>query len=228
LLISKDLERKIDVFVRRIVKWYEEFGEKRLPWRNVDDPWFVLVAAFLLRKTTTKQVVKVYEEFTRRFPTPHALLSASEDEVRELIRPLGIEHQRSRHLMELARRIEVEFEGRVPCSEDQLRKLPGVGKYTANEVLLVGCGKPAPLLDRNMIRVIERVFGIKSLKKRPHEDDAMWAFARMLVPEDPEEARAFNYGVLDFARKICKARSPRCRDCFLTDLCKYHADSKKP
>lgn len=226
MLISKDLEYKMSVFIRRIVKWYEEFGDKQLPWRNTKDPWLVLIATFLLRKTSVKQVAKVYEVFIRRFPTPCALLLASEDEVRELIRPLGIEHQRSKHLMELARQVQTKFGGKVPCSEDQLEKLPGVGRYTASEVLLVGCDKPEPLLDRNMIRVIERVFGVKPLRKRPHEDDTMWAFAKMLVPKDSEEARAFNYGVLDFARKVCRARSPRCRECPIADICKHHTDAR--
>ena len=114
----------------------------------------------------------------------------------------------------------------IPCERDKLKELPGVGDYIASEVLLVACGQPEPLLDRNMLRVIERVFGVKSAKKRPHIDPAMWSFARLLVPKDPELAEKFNFGVLDFARKICTAEKPYCSTCPVKDLCSYSYRSR--
>lgn len=212
---------KIEAFRNRIIKWYDKYGDKGLPWRKTRDPWAILVAAFLLRKTTTEQVVKIYEEFLKMYPTPKALLSVSEEKIKELIRPLGIEHQRTKHLIDLARFIVERFGGRIPCSKEKLKLLPGVGDYIASEVLLGACNKPEPLLDRNMIRILERVFGVKSAKKRPHTDPKLWAFARMLVPKDPDKAKAFNYGTLDFARKICTARNPKCKLCPLADICLY-------
>jgi A/G-specific adenine glycosylase len=219
-------ESKAERFRKEIIRWYEDHGSKDLPWRRTRDGWAVLIAAFLLKKTTTRQVIKVYEEFLRRFPNPQALLSASEDEVKAIIRPLGIEHQRARHILELARALVQRFGGRVPCDRKSLDELPGVGDYIASEVLLRACGKPEPLLDRNMIRVLERVFGVRSTKKRPHTDPAMWFFARMLVPKDPELAEKFNFGVLDFARKVCTAKDPRCNACPLSDLCTWPAKQR--
>jgi A/G-specific adenine glycosylase len=216
---------RAEEFRRRIIEWYEVHGDKDLPWRRTRDGWAVLVAAFLLRKTTAEQVARVYEEFLRRFPSPQALLSASEDEVRELIRPLGIEHQRARHLIELAGVLVQRFGGRVPCDRRGLDELPGVGDYIASEVLLRACGRPEPLLDRNMIRVVERVFGVRSARRRPHTDPAMWSLARSLVPEDPELAERFGFGVLDFARKVCTAEKPKCGSCPVRDLCNYSARS---
>jgi A/G-specific adenine glycosylase len=218
---------RVEDFRKRIVEWYERYGDKDLPWRRTRDGWAVLLAAFLLKKTTTEQVVRVYEEFLRRFPNPQALLSASEDEVKAIIRPLGIEHQRARHILELARALVQRFGGRVPCDRKSLDELPGVGDYIASEVLLRACGKPEPLLDRNMIRVLERVFGVRSTKKRPHTDPAMWFFARMLVPKDPELAEKFNFGVLDFARKVCTAKDPKCDACPLSDLCARPAKRRR-
>lgn len=220
LLLDKD---KIEMLKRKIIEWYDKHGDKDLPWRRTRDPWAILVAAFLLRKTTTGQVISVYEELLKRYPTPKALLSASEDEIKELIRPLGIEHQRARHLKELAEHIEKKFSGSIPCEKEKLKELPGVGDYIASEVLLGSCGKPEPLLDRNMIRIIERVFGVKSTKKRPHTDPKLWTFAKMLIPKDPAEAKAFNYGILDFARKICTARKPLCSRCPVKDICLYYS-----
>jgi A/G-specific adenine glycosylase len=212
---------KIEEFRKKITEWYEAHGDKHLPWRNTNSEWAVLIASFLLRKTTTAQVVKVYEEFLKRFPDPHAVLSASEDEVRELIKPLGIEHQRSRHFIELAKELVKRFNGHVPCSKEKLKELPGVGDYIASEVLLTACNQPEVLLDRNMIRVIERVFGVRSEKKRPHTDRALWFFAKALVPENPEEAKKFNFGVLDFARKVCRAGDPQCVTCPIKEHCQW-------
>lgn len=221
-------KEKIGIFRLKIINWYKKCGDAHLPWRNTSDPWALLVAAFLLRKTTTAQVVKVYEEFLRKYPAPEALLKADRDVVEELLRPLGIERQRSKHLKELAEHIVRKFGGRVPCDKEKLKELPGVGNYIASEVLLGACGKPEPLLDRNMIRLIERVFGVKSAKKRPHTDPNMWSFAKMLVPDNQEEARAFNYGVLDFARKICTAKNPKCIKCPIRDICYYYMSATTP
>lgn len=210
----------VEEFRRRVIAWYEECGCRHLPWRNVRDGWAVLVASLLLRKTTVAQVVGVYEEFLRRFPSPQSLLSASEGDVESIIKPLGI-HQRAKLFKKLARVLVERFGGRVPCSRRELESLPGVGSYAASEVLLRACGRPEPLLDRNMIRVIERVFGAASLKKRPHTDPELWALARKLVPENPEDAEKFNFGVLDLARKVCRARGPRCGECPVGDLCRH-------
>jgi A/G-specific adenine glycosylase len=217
---------KIEEFRKKIIEWYEACGDKHLPWRNTKDGWAVLVAAFLLRKTTITQVAKIYEEFLKKFPDPQTLLLASESELRDLIKPLGIEHQRSKDLKKLAEELVKRFNGKVPCNKEELKKLPGVGEYIASEVLLRTCSQPEPLLDRNMIRVIERVFGVKSAKKRPHTDRALWLFAKTLVPRDPEEAEKFNFGILDFARKICKVKDPQCYKCPIEKFCQWFSKQK--
>jgi A/G-specific adenine glycosylase len=210
---------KVEGFRRRVIEWYEKHGDKHLPWRKTNDGWAVLVASLLLRKTTVAQVVNVYSQFLMKFPNPQSLLSASEDYVKSVIRPLGIEHQRAKHFKELAKILLERFGGKVPCDRQELKKLPGIGDYIASEILLRICGEPAPLLDRNMIRVIGRFFGVKSDKKRPHMDPELWSFAKELVPKNPEEAEKFNFGVLDFARKVCTVRTPHCTVCPAKDLC---------
>ncbi len=213
--------QKLNAFSERVVEWYKKHGRKNLLWRRTKDPWKVLVAAFLLRKTTSKQVEKIYLDFLMRFPTPADVQKSSEEEIKSIIRPLGIENQRARHLKKIASIIMHEFNGKIPCSKERLKKLPGVGDYIAAEVLLAACGKPEPLLDRNMIRVIERFFGIRSSKKRPHTDPELWRFAKKLVPESADVAKDFNYGVLDLAQTVCTAKNPNCGKCPLADLCSY-------
>ena len=222
-----DLPGKIREFQKRVIDWYINYGDSHIPWRNTNNPWFVLVAAILLRKTAVAQVLKIYPVFIEKYPDPFAMARSSKEEIRELIRPLGMEHQRAELFIKLAKALIERFQGRVPCSFEELKELPGVGDYAASEVLLVACERPAPLLDRNMIRIIERVFGIRSVKRRKHTDPEMWAFAKRLVPKEPKKAKLFNYGVLDFARKICIARNPRCGKCPIKDICCYYTANRK-
>jgi A/G-specific adenine glycosylase len=206
----------------RIIKWYDEHGDRNLMWRSTRDPWTVLVAALLLRKTTATQVEKTLPEFVRRFPSPKSLLSAQQEEIEEVLKPLGMQRVRARLFLRLAGELVRKHGGEVPSSRDELESLPGVGSYAASEVLLRAYRRPEPLLDRNAIRVLERVFGVRSSKKRPHTDPELWSLARKMLPEDPEEAEKFSYGVLDLARKVCRARRPRCFECVLKDMCLHH------
>jgi len=209
-------------FVQRIVEWYRQYGRHDLPWRRTSSPWQVLLAAVLLRKTTAQQVASVYPQLVERFPDPASMADADEEELKKIIQPLGIEHQRARLLKELARRLVEKHGGKVPKNMDELKALPGVGDYAAREVLCLAYQQPQPLLDRNMIRVLERVFGIKSRKKRPHTDPELWKKAENLTPKDPEIAKAFNCGILDLASKICTPKNPSCPICPIKNICKHY------
>jgi A/G-specific adenine glycosylase len=213
-------------FAEVIVEWYRLHGDKDLPWRTTSDPWAVLVAALLLRKTTVRQVVGVYGEFLRRWPSPRELAGAAVEEVEEVLRPLGMERVRARLFKRLAEELLSKYGGEVPLSLDKLRGLPGVGDYAAREVLVAVAGAAEPLFDRNAARVLERVFGVRSRRQRPHTDPELWEFAKRLVP--PESPREYNFGLLDFARRICTARSPRCGACPLASCCRYYASGGAP
>jgi len=132
---------------RAVISWYREHGDRDLPWRRAGDGWAVLAAAMLLRKTTTSQVVKVYGEFLRRYPTPAALASASVEELRELLKPLGIENQRAQLFKRLAEKL-AELGG-VPCNRGALKRLPGMSDYVASEALLVACGGLEPHMAKS-------------------------------------------------------------------------------
>jgi A/G-specific adenine glycosylase len=209
----------VRTFRSRVIEWYALHGDHWLPWRLRSDGWSILVAGVLLRNTTVKQVLRVYSELIEKYPSPAAMASASVEEVRELIRPLGMQYTRAPLLVELARTITTRYSGVVPCSLEELLSLPGVGEYTASEVLLAACGQPVPLIDRNFVRVVYRVLGVKPSKSNPYRDPEYYTLARSLVPRDVEGAEMFNYGVFDFARKVCKPRSPECHSCALRDIC---------
>ena len=112
--------------------------------------------------------------------------------------------------------------GNVPRSEAELLALPGVGRYSANAVRCLAWHENTPMLDTNVIRLVQRVFSIKSSKARPRDDSILWDFVSSLIPDG--KARELNLSMLDFASMICTPRAPLCNICPLNEICNYNID----
>ncbi|MEM2528286.1 MAG: A/G-specific adenine glycosylase [Ignisphaera sp.] len=220
ILVDRDL---VEVFRQKIIDWYSVYGVQDLPWRSTTNPWHILVAGLLLKNTRVEQVTRVYQKFLDRFPNPKALSDADTEEVKDIIYSLGMQNRRAVELKKLVQIVVERFKGSIPCSRELLKELPGVGKYIASEVLLVACSQPMPLLDRNMARVLGRVF----LGVDPKVISSELQFlAESIVPRDSQEAKRFNYGILDMAREICRPRNPRCVRCPVNEMCTYYRKSR--
>lgn len=204
-------------FSHKLLEWWSE-NKQGFPWRNTRDPYLILVAEVLLRKTTAKQVERIYDSFLNVYPTSKALSRATEEKLRRLLSPLGMEHIRAKLFIKLADAI-VSHDGKIPRSEEDLRALPGVGEYSANAVLCLAYGKNVPMVDTNAVRVVQRVFNFASSKARAKDDPYLWDFVRDLIPA--YRARDFNLAVIDFAHKVCKPKNPHCYSCPLKALCTY-------
>lgn len=214
--MSKRKKSKITEFQNRIILYYKHHGRSELPWRQTNDPWKVLLAELLLRKTTSAQASKVYNTISSM--SPSELANIEENELEEIVCELGMQNERTKILREVGQAVDSEGESILTNRESMLR-LHGVGNYAANAVLCFSFNEAKPTLDRNMIRVLERVFSYESDRSRPHTDPKFWDFAEDLVPaENPKE---YNWGILDFAAKICSARTPNCSKCCLNDICDY-------
>lgn len=209
------------MFVRKIIEWYELNGRKHLPWRNASDAWEVLIAGMLLRKTTSGQVERIFSKFVKKYPTPLALSNAPIAEVRNIISSLGMANVRTKQLIKIADQLHNNKDGIIPTNFEELTELYGVGNYIASEIFLIAYDIPKALLDTNMIRVLNRVFSVEPSRKRAHTDPKLWKFANSIVPYDPLEARKYNFGVLDFASSVCKARNPSCDSCIISNLCDH-------
>lgn len=204
-------------FRRALQKWHLQ-NARQFPWRQRDDPYGIVVAELLLRKTTATQAANVYAAFVTAYPTWDALACAEVDDLKDLLRSLGI-LDRARLLRQLAIQVVNELGGRLPADAQLLLRLPGVGPYTANAVLAFAYGKDVALVDSNVIRVLGRVFGWRSQKQRPHQDHYLWARAQSLIPRSG--SRAYHFALLDFAALVCKARAPQCPECPLAQDCQY-------
>ncbi len=199
-------------FVRRLLRWYRAH-KRDLPWRRTSDPYRILVSEIMLQQTQVDRVIPKYQEFLRRYPSIEALARASAGEVRETWYPLGY-NIRPVRLHAIAREVLATHQGRIPDDRDALLRLKGVGPYTAGAVLSFAYRKPAPILDTNVRRVLQRVFyGLTTPR-----DPVLWRLAADILP--PRSTYDFNQGLMDLGATVCVARSPRCPICPAQGVCR--------
>jgi len=205
------------LFIRRLLKWFRENG-RTYPWRQTADPYRIFVAEFMLQRTGAQQVLPVYAEFVARYPTWKDAGGADEETLQILLRPLG-RVQRYRVFRKALLHV-AEHGGRLSASLRTLLRIPGVGPYTARAVLVFAHKRRLGLFDPNIYRVIGRVFGLASAKRRPHTDPTMWRAVDDLIPRG--RSKEMNLALLDFAAAVCRIRKPLCPVCPLNDICDYY------
>ena len=219
------MQSKQREFASRLLTWHAK-NKADFPWRYTADPYKILVSEILLQKTTRNQVKKIFDQFFRKYPNFRALASDSQEAIKEVINPLGLEHRRAHALKEIAGIMMENYGGKVPIDKRKLLQLPRVGPYVANSVLCFAFGHQEPLLDTNVIRVVRRVFSLKAKKKRPRDDPEMWKAVGRLIPSG--KATDFNLALLDFAAKVCLHKTPKCTECLMASICdQYKLAMKK-
>lgn len=146
-----DTSERSTFFQQQLLAWGLRHG-RAFPWRSTSDPYRLLIAEMMLRRTQARQVAPVYEDFVRQYPTSQVLASAAEAEVERLLRPLGLPW-RIPAFRQMAQRIVTEYGGNVPHDRAALLSLPGVGEYVADAVRCFAYNEPVALLDTNTVRV---------------------------------------------------------------------------
>lgn len=208
-----------EAFRRKLLAWHAR-SARTFPWRaRSATPWKVLMAEICLHRTRVNQVLPVYRQLARIAPTPEALVARA-PEVRTLVRKLGL-YWRGRNLIRVARALVRTHDGRVPRSEAELKKLPGIGEYVARAVRSFAFKRPAVILDTNTIRIVGRV--------RARAKPEVWQ-TRLDLYELAGRAgadAAFNYALLDLGALICRPKDPGCGECPVRDLCDYGLRAKK-
>jgi len=203
--------QKSRYFRVKILEWHKS-NKRSFPWRKTKNPYHILVAEILLQQTDAPKVAKEYSLFIKTFPKPSKLAVASKSSVNKFISKLGLDYRVNR-LISVARELEKKFNGTVPDTQEKLLKLPGIGPYIANAVLVSAYKKRFAVLDTNVIRIIDRFFGIKSSRSRPRTDPALWSVANQLLPRRVDICKKWNYALLDFGALVCSHYSPRCKEC---------------
>jgi A/G-specific adenine glycosylase len=218
-IVRLSVRQKSRAFRKFLLSWWNQH-KITYPWRSYTDPWQVLLAETLLRKTNAEKVERFIPEVTAAFPSPQALLSISRQDLEGLLVPFGMQKRKTQELRHLAARVIETHGGRVPANAQDLKALPGVGDYIANAVLCFSFGQRRAVVDTNVIRVLLRVFGLSSVRSRPRTDPEIWQFAERLLPR--RRYKDYNWALLDLAKKVCRARRPLHEECPLASICSYY------
>jgi A/G-specific adenine glycosylase len=222
-------------FRRALLAWYRR-AARDLPWRRTRDPYAVLVSEFMLQQTQVSRVVDYYGPFLVRYPTVRHLARARASQVREAWEGLGY-YRRAANLHRLAREVVAEHDGVIPPDPAALRRLPGVGAYTAGAVATFAYERPAAAVDTNVGRVLARVFRGAEVKKGGGDPRARGAkgrrsptpvslrdvtgLAEALQPRRGRTAWAFNQALMELGALVCTARTPKCAGCPVRSVCKW-------
>ena len=197
-------------------RWFER-EQRELPWRLGYDPYHVWVSEVMLQQTRMEVVVPYFLRFIERFPNVAALAAASIDEVTSAWSGLGY-YRRARMLHEGARVVLKRSDGNVPETIDELRAIPGIGRYTAGAISSIAFDHRAAIVDGNVARVASRLALLDAPSgSRELESDA-WLIAEALVMAS-KSPRMLNQALMELGARICTPRNPKCDDCPIARLC---------
>jgi A/G-specific adenine glycosylase len=201
-------------FRHKLVRWFHRHG-RDLPWRRTRDPYHIVVSEFMLQQTQAARVVGYYSRFLQRYPTIESLASAPPHMVRECWDGLGY-YRRAANLHRLAREVVHERAGMIPSDPAELRRLPGVGRYTAGAIASFAFERSTPAVDTNVARVLRRAFHPRARKSLPQR---VWKTAEQLMPRRGKAAWSFNQAIMELGALICTARQARCGMCPVRPVC---------
>jgi endonuclease-3 len=204
-----------------LVKYFSENypeAETELVYTN---PYELLVAVILSAQCTDKRVNIVTAKLFPRFPTPESLAEASSDEIFEYIRSVSYPNNKAKHLVGMARVLVNDFNSEVPNSIEDLQKMPGVGRKTANVIVSVIFNQPAMAVDTHVFRVSHRLGLVPKTAKTP------LLVEKQLIKQIPKDKIAVaHHWLILHGRYICVARTPKCAECNLKSFCQAFEKQK--
>jgi len=200
----------------KIIDWFE----KNVPVAETElrygSPYELIVAVILSAQCTDKRVNIITPEFFKSFPDEKVLARADVNDIYEIIKSCSYPNNKAKNLLGMAQTLVSEFNGIVPSGIDELQKLPGVGRKTANVIASVVFNKPALAVDTHVFRVAQRL-GLTTNAKNPLQAE------QQLVKYIPEEKIPIaHHWLILHGRYTCLARKPKCEECGLTEFCKYY------
>ena len=210
-------EVKLEDFRAALLAWFDEHG-KLFSWRRANTSEYETIIAELLLQRTRRETVDAFlPVFIDKFPAWADLVRVSTPSLQAVLRPIGLWRRRAVTFRKLATAM-VTLKGGWPTDREAIEALPGVGQYMANAIELFCHGRPRPLLDSNVARVLERCFGPRVLADIRY-DPYLQALAMATV--NCSNSIRINWAMLDLAAAVCAPKGPRCLACPLQHMCKH-------
>lgn len=205
----------------RLLNWYNK-NKRILPWRLSGlSPYAVWVSEIMLQQTRVETVIPYYEKWLRLFPTVEALAHASEHDVLNTWEGLGY-YSRARNFHKAAKLVVEKYHGELPRDLDELRTLPGIGRYTVGALASIVFGMDEPALDGNLKRVYARLFDVSEPIDSAEGEKILWQLAKANLPKG--KAADFNQALMDLGAMICVPKNPRCLLCPVINECQARAN----
>ena len=202
-------------FTSSILFWYKK-NKRDLPWRRNADPYKVWLSEIILQQTRIDQGLPYYLKFVKKYPNITSLAKANEQDILILWQGLGY-YSRARNLLKTAKTIIDTFDGKFPEKYIELKKLPGIGEYTASAISSICFNERRAVLDGNVYRVISRFYGIDKPTNSYNGQKYFSEISQELAPD--KSCGDYNQGLMDFGSLICKPKLPLCKNCILANNC---------
>jgi len=199
----------------RLIEWFRH-NARPLPWRKTYDPYHVWISEIMLQQTQMERGVAYFNRWISRFPDVRAVAEADEQEILKYWEGLGY-YARARNLHAAAAIITASYRGIIPCDPEELRKLPGIGPYTAAAISSIACNTDIAVVDANVLRVYARLFDLEGPVKAGKTRREIEALAVDMLPSG--RARLYNQALMDLGGLLCLPRNPDCEKCPLSGHC---------
>ncbi len=209
-------------FHKILTLWYQQ-NKRDLPWRLNNDPYSVWVSEIILQQTRIDQGTNYFTKFINRFPDIYSLAVASENEILKMWQGLGY-YSRARNMHHTAGQIVNKYNSRFPESYNELKKLKGIGEYTAAAIASISFGAKIAVVDGNVSRVLSRIFGIATPIDTSKGKKELAALANSLL--NRQNPGQFNEALMDFGALQCTPRNPCCSECPFVDKCVAFVNNK--
>lgn len=213
---------KKEELYRKVIEYFSQEMPSAQTELHYSNPFQLLVAVILSAQCTDKRVNMVTPPLFQAYPTAEDMAKASEEEILEYIKSVSYPNNKAKHLRNMAKMLYENYGSQIPSTMEELTKLPGVGRKTANVMLSVAFNKAAMAVDTHVFRVSNRI-GLTTNSKTPVETE------KVLTKYFPEEviSKAHHWLILH-GRYVCTARAPKCKECGLKGLCRKYKNDNKP
>lgn len=203
-------------FSKKVAEWFE-MNKRDLPWRACRDPYQVWLSEIILQQTRVSQGLPYYMVFIKNFPSIHDLAAAPEQKVLRLWQGLGY-YTRARNLHACAKTVVREYNGTFPSTFEALKKLPGIGDYTAAAIASIAFQEPVAVVDGNVFRVLARLLGVHTPVNSPAGKREFFEHANALM--DPAiDPGIYNQAIMEFGALHCTPQNPLCDRCPFSTVC---------
>jgi len=213
---------KLHFFSPILLKWNKEKNDRQMPWKGEKDPYKIWLSEVILQQTRVEQGLKYYEKFITAFPDVHQLANAHERSIYKCWEGLGY-YTRCKNLIVTAQNVSKNLKGRFPDNYDEIKKLKGIGPYTAAAIASFAFNEQRAVVDGNVFRVLARIFGIEEPIDSTKGKKAFNALAGKLL--DKKNPALYNQAIMDFGAVVCRP-VPICEQCPFKQKCEAFLNDK--